>query len=49
MFKPVKAKSVKEYFEALGEERRELMEFLHKFIQKNRVVFKIHFNKCLKR
>jgi hypothetical protein len=33
MFKPVKAKSVKEYFDALPADRREPMEFLHKFIQ----------------
>lgn len=33
MFKPVKAKTVKEYFDALPPERREPMEFLHKFIQ----------------
>ena len=34
MFKPVKAKSIKEYFDMLPKERREPMEFLHKFIQK---------------
>lgn len=34
MFKPTKAKSIKEYFDLLPEERREPMEFLHKFIQK---------------
>lgn len=34
MFKPVKAKSIKEYFAALPKERRAPMEFLHKFIQK---------------
>ena len=34
MFKPVKAKSVKEYFSMLPQERREPMDFLHKFIQK---------------
>lgn len=33
MFKPVKATSVKEYFAALPPERKEPMEFLHKFIQ----------------
>lgn len=33
MFKLVKAKSIKEYFAQLPEERREPMEFLHKFIQ----------------
>ena len=34
MFKPVKAKSIKEYFDMLPEVRREPLEFLHKFIQK---------------
>jgi uncharacterized protein YdhG (YjbR/CyaY superfamily) len=34
MFKPVKAKSVKEYFDMLPKERREPLEFLHAFIQK---------------
>lgn len=34
MFKPTKAKTVKEYFAALPNERREPMEFLHTFIQK---------------
>ncbi len=34
MFKPVKAKTIKEYFDMLPEERREPMEFLHKFIKK---------------
>lgn len=33
MFAPTKAKSIKEYFEALTPERREILEFLHKFIQ----------------
>ena len=33
MFKPVKAKSVKEYLAMLPDERREPMEFLHRFIQ----------------
>lgn len=33
MFKSVKAKSIKEYFDSLPQERREIMEFLHKFIQ----------------
>ncbi|OHA18344.1 MAG: hypothetical protein A2664_02325 [Candidatus Taylorbacteria bacterium RIFCSPHIGHO2_01_FULL_46_22b] len=35
MFKPVKAKSIKAYFEMLPEERRVPMEFLHAFIQKS--------------
>lgn len=34
MFKPVKATSVKEYFDLLPDERRKPMEFLHTFIQK---------------
>jgi len=34
MFKSVKAKSVKEYFDMLPKERREPMEFLHQLIQK---------------
>src|SRR3989344_5388173 len=33
MFKPVKAKSLEEYFSMLPEERKKPMEFLHKFIQ----------------
>lgn len=33
MFKPVKAKSTKEYFAILPEERRKLMKFLDKFIR----------------
>ncbi len=35
MFKPVKAKTVKEYFDNLPEERKKPMEFLHNFIQKS--------------
>lgn len=34
MFKLTKAKTIKEYFSMLPTERREPMEFLHKFIQK---------------
>jgi hypothetical protein len=34
MFKPVKAKSVKEYLDMLPKERHEPLQFLHKFIQK---------------
>ncbi len=34
MFKPIKAKSVKEYMQALPPERREPIEFLHTLIQK---------------
>jgi len=32
MFKPVKAKTVKEYFNLLPKDRLESMEFLNKFI-----------------
>ena len=34
MFKPVKAKTIEEYFDALPKDRREVLEFLHKFIHK---------------
>ena len=34
MFKPVKARSVKEYFDMLPQERRKPMEFLDKFIKR---------------
>lgn len=34
MFKPVKAKSVKEYFDMLPKERRVPIKFLHTFIRK---------------
>ena len=34
MFKPTKAKTVKEYFEALPEERKKTIKFLDKFIKK---------------
>lgn len=43
MFKPVKAKTVKEYFDMLPADRREPMEFLHKFIQKTAPTLKPHF------
>ena len=43
MFKPVKAKSVKEYFDMLPKERREPMEFLHKFIMKTAPKLKPNF------
>lgn len=43
MFKPVKAKTVKEYFDALPQDRREPMEFLHKFILKIAPTLKSHF------
>lgn len=34
MFKPVKAKTIKEYMDMLPEDRRKILEFLHTFIQK---------------
>jgi uncharacterized protein YdhG (YjbR/CyaY superfamily) len=43
MFKPTKAKTVKEYLDALPPERREPMEFLHAFIQKTAPKLKPHF------
>lgn len=43
MFKPVKAKSVKEYFDTLPVERREPMEFLHKFVQETAPSLKPNF------
>ncbi|MBI4136520.1 DUF1801 domain-containing protein, partial [Candidatus Roizmanbacteria bacterium] len=43
MFKPVKAKTVKEYFDQLPPERRGPMEFLHNFIQKTAPTLKPHF------
>ncbi len=43
MFKPVKAKSVKEYFAILPQERRAAIEFLHTFIQKVAPSLKPHF------
>ncbi len=43
MFKPTKAKTVAEYLKALPPERRELVEFLHSFIQKAVPSLKPHF------
>ncbi len=43
MFKPTKAKTVKEYLQAVPPERRETMEFLHSFIQKTSPKLKAHF------
>ena len=43
MFKLVKAKTVKEYFDSLPPERREPMDFLHKFIQESAPSLKPHF------
>ncbi len=43
MFKATKAKTVKEYMAAVPPERKELMEFLHAFIQKTAPKLKPHF------
>lgn len=43
MFKPTKAKTVKEYMQALEPERREIVEFIHAFIQKAAPSLKPHF------
>lgn len=43
MFKPVRATTVKEYLDMLPSERREPIEFLHKFIQKVAPSLKAHF------
>ncbi len=43
MFKPTKAKTVKEYFDFLSDERRKPLEFLHTFIQKSVPKLKPHF------
>ena len=44
MFKPTKAKTVKEYLDAVPADRREMMLFLHKFIQKVAPKLKSHFS-----
>ena len=44
MFKPVKAKSIKEYFAELPKERREIIEFLDKFIKKTAPKLKPNFS-----
>lgn len=43
MFKPVKAKSVEEYFAMLPKERKEPITFLHKFIQEAASSLEVHF------
>lgn len=43
MFKPVKAKTVKEYFDALPADRKEPMDFLHTFIQETVPSLQSHF------
>ena len=43
MFKPVKAKTVEGYLAAVPKERKELILFLHNFIQKSAPKLKSHF------
>lgn len=43
MFKPVNAKSVKEYIGMLNPERKEAIEYLHKLIQETAPSLKSHF------
>ena len=43
MFKSVKAKTVKEYFENLPIDRRRQIEYLDKFIRKSAPSLKLHF------
>lgn len=43
MFKPTKAKTVKEYIDSVGEDCREAIVFLHAFIQKSAPKLKSHF------
>ncbi len=44
MFKPTKAKTMKEYFQALPPDRREAMEFLDAFIRKTAPKLKPYFS-----
>jgi len=41
-FKPTKAKSFQEYFDALGDERRKQAMFLHEFIQQSAPSLKLY-------
>ncbi len=43
MFKPTKAKTVKEYLAAVPKERKDTILFLHDFIQKSAPTLKPHF------
>lgn len=43
MFKPVKAKTVKEYFEGLPDDRKKTMQFIDAFIRKTAPSLKPHF------
>ena len=44
MFKPTKAKTVKDYLRAVPDEQRETVEFLHDFIQKTAPSLRPHFS-----
>lgn len=44
MFKPTKAKTVKEYLQAVPDAQHETVEFLHEFIQKTAPSLKPHFS-----
>lgn len=43
MFKAIKAKTIQQYLDSIPEERRELFNFLHAFIQKSAPKLKPHF------
>ena len=43
MFKSTKAKTIAQYLDAVPKERKELIEFLHAFIQKSAPKLKPHF------
>lgn len=43
MFRPVKATTIEEYFDLLPPDRREMVDFLHKFIQKTAPSLKSFF------
>lgn len=43
MFKPIRAKTVKEYIASVPSAQKEMVEFLHAFIQKTVPKFKVHF------
>lgn len=43
MFKPTKAKTVKEYLDAVPQERKDAILFMHEFIQKAAPELKSHF------
>lgn len=43
MFKPTKAKTVKQYMDSMSEDRREIVETIHQLIQKTAPSLKPHF------